>query len=76
MFCNKGVLKNLGPVTLLIREEETATQMFSCEYCEMFQNTSFEEHLQAVASKIAIANLKKAGKLHVPFPLTGRVALY
>ena len=29
----------------------TPTQVLSCEYCEIFENTNFEEHLQAVASE-------------------------
>ena len=28
---------------------ETPTQVFSCEYCEIFNNTYFEEHLRMVA---------------------------
>ena len=28
----------------------TQTQVFSCEYCEIFKNTYFEEHLRTVAS--------------------------
>ena len=31
---------------------ETLTQMFSCEYCEAFKNTCFEEHLQTAATVI------------------------
>ena len=27
------------------------TFMFSCEYCEIFRNTYFEEHLQTAASE-------------------------
>ena len=26
-------------------------QVISCEYCEIFKNTFFEEHLQTAASK-------------------------
>ena len=29
-----------------VYEKETPTQMFSCEYCEMFQNTYFKEHVR------------------------------
>ena len=29
----------------------TPTQVLSCEYCEIFENTNFEEHLQAVVSE-------------------------
>ena len=30
--------------------KKTATQVFSCEYCKIFKNTSFEEHLRTAAS--------------------------
>ena len=29
---------------------ETPTQVFSCEYYEIFKNTYFEEHLRTAAS--------------------------
>ena len=29
---------------------ETLTHEFSCEYCETFKNSYFEEHLQTVVS--------------------------
>ena len=31
--------------------EETPTQVVFCEYCEIFKNTYFEEHLQMAASE-------------------------
>ena len=31
-------------------KEETSTQVFSCEICEIFKNTYFEEHLWKTAS--------------------------
>ena len=31
-------------------EKETPTQVFSCEYCKVFKNNYFEEHLRAIAS--------------------------
>ena len=31
-------------------QKEAPTLMFSCEYCEMFKKTYFEEHLRPVAS--------------------------
>ena len=31
-------------------EKETPTLMLSCEYCETFKNTYFEEHLRTTAS--------------------------
>ena len=35
------------------RDSDTATQVFSCEYCKMFKNTYSEEYLRATASGIA-----------------------
>ena len=29
--------------------KETPPQVFSCEYCEIFKNIDFEEHLQTAA---------------------------
>ena len=29
--------------------KETPTQVFPCEYCEIFKNTYFEEHLRTAA---------------------------
>ena len=39
-------------------EKETLTQVFSCEFCEISNNTFFIEHLQATASAL------KVNKLH------------
>ena len=36
-------LQGLRPAILLKRD---STQVFSCEYCEIFKNTYFEEHLR------------------------------
>ena len=33
--------------------KETLTQVPSCEYCEFFKNTYFEEHLRAAASELS-----------------------
>ena len=33
-------------------KKETLTQVFSCEFCEIFKNTFFTEHLWTIASKI------------------------
>ena len=32
-------------------KKETVTQVFSCEFCEIFKNTFFREQLRATASK-------------------------
>ena len=39
-------LQAFRPVTLLKRD---STLVFSCEYCEIFKKTYFEEHLQTDA---------------------------
>ena len=31
-------------------EKETPTQLFSCEICEIFKNTYFEEHIRRATS--------------------------
>ena len=31
---------------------DAPTQVFSCQYCEIFKNTYFEEHLQTTATYI------------------------
>ena len=40
MFCEKGVFKNLA-TGLQLYEKETLTQMFFCEFCEIFKITFF-----------------------------------
>ena len=54
-FCNihrkTPVLEPLcGLSSLQFYQKETSTPMFSCEYCKIFKNTYFEEHLQTTAS--------------------------
>ena len=34
------------------RDSDTATQVFSCEYCEIFKSTYSEENLRTTASGI------------------------
>ena len=51
----KGVLKNVCNIHRKVAElqpyqEETPTRMFSSEYCKIFKNTYFEEHLRMAAS--------------------------
>ena len=36
-------------------KRDTPTQVFSCEYCELFINTFFEEHLRTAASNHFVA---------------------
>ena len=50
----KAILKNFalftGPEGLEFHWKEIPTQVFSCEYCKIFNNTYFEEHLRTAAS--------------------------
>ena len=39
-------------ISKLFFNKETPTQEFSWEYCEIFKNTNFEEHLGTVASEV------------------------
>ena len=56
LFFNK--VADLKPATLL--KKETPTQVFSCEFCEIFKNTFPTEHFQAAASdKIYDAPIEK-----------------
>ena len=41
--------KSCSPETLQLYQKETPTQMFSCEYCEIFKSRFFKEHLRATA---------------------------
>ena len=52
MFLVSGLhvyLEGISPKFNFIKEEILA-QMFSCEFCEIFKNTFFTEHLWATAS--------------------------
>ena len=67
MFYKKGVLKylayisgkhlknsqeNLQENNFIIKE--TLAQVFSCEFCQIFKNTFFTEHLRVSASILVI----------------------
>ena len=41
---------NLQAFSLQVFQKETPTQVLSCEVCETFKNTYFEEYLQTTAS--------------------------
>ena len=56
----KAVLKNFAIFTgkqlfwnpfFQLYQKETPTEVFSCEYCEIFKNTYFEEHLLTADSE-------------------------
>ena len=50
-----------SPFLIMLQLEmqvESPTQVFSCEYCEIFKNTYFEEHLRTAASVYVKKKLK------------------
>ena len=47
VFCKEGILK-ISPKN----EKETLAQMFSCEFCEIFQNTFFHRTPPVAASEM------------------------
>ena len=51
MFYKKAVLKNFAIFTGKDLLKKKIQDKFSCEYCEMFKNTNFEEHLRMAASE-------------------------
>ena len=56
VFCKKGVPKNFAkstgkrPEVSNFIKKETLTQVFSCEFCEIFKNNFCTEHLWTTAS--------------------------
>ena len=51
---------------LQLYQKQTPTQVFFCEYCEIFENIDFEVHLWTAASGQSVMNVKtlhKNGKL-------------
>ena len=57
VLCKKGVLKYFSKLTgkhlsqsLFFNKAVTLAQVFSCEFCEIFKNIFFTEHLLATAS--------------------------
>ena len=46
----KDILKNFTKFTVNKVKKETLAQVFSCEFCEIFKNAFFTEHLRATAS--------------------------
>ena len=47
---------------------ETPTQVFSCEYCEIFKSTFFEEHRLTATSVVFSLNFIRVWKNHSQFP--------
>ena len=44
------MLESLYDKVASLLEKETPTQVFSCDYCEFFENNYFEEYLRMAAS--------------------------
>ena len=59
MFYEIGVFKNFAKFTgkhlrwsfCNLYSKQTPTQVFPCEFCEVFQNTFFTEHLRTFCEK-------------------------
>ena len=58
VFYKKTVLKSFSTFTGKHHhyQKETPTQVFSCEYCEIFRNTYFEEYLRTAAFENSCPN--------------------
>ena len=55
-------------VSFLILKRDSDTGFFSCEYCEIFKNTYFEEHLRtAVTENILCSKLENNGVIKLYF---------
>ena len=61
-YVKKGVFKNLATLTeawrpaILLKRD--SNRCFSCEICQIFKNTYFEEHMQTAASNSAASLLE------------------
>ena len=49
-FIHKTISLHVYDVGLQFYSEDTLTQVFFCEYCEIFENTYSEEHLRTATS--------------------------
>ena len=49
----------LQAFNLQVFKKETPTKVLSCEVCETFKNTYFEEHLRTAASENVFMKLRK-----------------
>ena len=62
VLLKKGVLKNFAKFTgkslcrkIFLNKVAGSPQVFSCEFCEIFKNSYFVEHLPMAASKSEIS---------------------
>ena len=68
----KSLPRHSGLQPYLKREKDIPTQVFSCEYCEIFKNAYFEEHLRTAAFKRTYLRLRHwlMNLMHQPFCIT------
>ena len=50
MFCEK-IYQYVNTMWLLLTRTPVSESLFNFDYCEIFQNTYFEEHMQTAASE-------------------------
>ena len=73
--------RNIHKKTLMFETlfNKAPTQMFSCEYCEIFKNTYFEKHLRTAASNNSVWAWRYFEDLHTlvfPFPLSNQCYVF
>ena len=52
---------------------KTSTKVFYCDYCKIFRNIFFTEHLQTTASE---SQLTKSLKSHLAFPIYANIIVF
>ena len=57
-------------------KKETLTKVFSCEFCEIFKNTFFTEHLRTTASALSAKCGKFSGKASGCFQIKRSVSQF
>ena len=58
-------------MSLFFNKEETLAQVFSCEFCKIFKNTSLTEHLGMTASGFNRALKTNSRSAHFVSPASG-----
>ena len=59
----EGFSRSIENVWNLKEKRLRPTQVFSCEFCEIFKTTVFTEHLRATASKKKIVRCKETHQI-------------
>lgn len=52
-MCRSLILLKLQVFSLKLHGDEALVQMLCCEFCEIFWNTYFPEHLRGMISKVS-----------------------